>query len=125
MPKRCPKCKTLNSGSAVRCANPDCDHQFSPDSTLVTQPPAVVPPAVVPPPATDPQAQIAQRDDELAELRTLVDRLDKELAEQQEKLKPLVIEHRSSPSVGPSAASTVKTSAWMAPVLGFVAQWPR
>jgi hypothetical protein len=134
MPKRCPKCKTLNSSSAQRCANEVCDYVWSEASAMAPAPtPPVIPtPAPPPPPVADLQKQAAQHDREVAEVRALVDRLEKELVDrhtelaagQQEldRLKQLL---EQQPPGGGTPLISATTPEWMAKSLAVVAAWPR
>ena len=140
MPKRCPNCKKLNSGAAVRCVNPACDYRFGPDPPVkppdssldsTDSPPAIQPPPMVadhvvtPQPLRGPQVQPTQPDHEVVELRNLVDRLYKELAEQQQKFERFVTEQQPSAIAERSPAPPGNTRGSIATVLGVAAQWPK
>lgn len=134
MPKRCPKCKTLNSASALRCVNPDCDYAFSPDSVVMTPAAAA---ASAPQPAAiaaaspqglsvaELQVHLAQRDHEIGEVRALVDRLEKELLERHKELGALAALPQSASGNAPGTPTATTTPAWMAKALGLVAAWPK
>ena len=129
MPKRCPKCKTLNSASAPRCVNPACEYAFSPDAPVIVMP-VTVPP--VPPPDATADRQ-AQRDAEFAEVRALVGRLEAEvaasqraLAERQSELERLkALAELQQRTTGGDIQGTATTPTWMAKALVLAAAWPR
>jgi hypothetical protein len=141
MPKRCPKCKTLNSGSALRCANPDCDHLFSAVAPSNTSDPSAIP-SIPPAIAAEPEAEVpvlqldpratgqppvlpaaaapppvsgvlpnATPNPEVEELRSVVDRLHKQVADQQEQLQRLAEqESRALPAPTPAPTTPAPTA---------------